>query len=144
MSVWGRILRDFLKEGQIEVYLSFCYVDDIRLIISLLSRFITWDVDKKRWRDSRIEDQRVNEEPPEKENKKKHMISWNKDRRRYERKEILEDEGYRTNDEEEDEINRGIAGSKPDNMARSLGRPGEYEEKLQESPTKVELTRPPG
>ena len=53
MTAWGNKLRNILSAAYLEIYLEFCYVDDLRYIVSLLPPYITWDTKNKRWEDSR-------------------------------------------------------------------------------------------
>ena len=70
MMIWGRYVREQLSQAGVTIMLEFVYVDDLRYVISLLSRHMTWDEAKKRWNDDRIRDE------TEEKRKKKLTIDW--------------------------------------------------------------------
>ena len=55
MLVWGRKLQEHLGRAGLKTFIEGVYVDDIRLLMSLLSPHIRWDMTRKDWVDDRID-----------------------------------------------------------------------------------------
>ena len=51
MLVWGRKLQEHLGKAGLKTFIEGVYVDDIRLLMSLLSLHLSWDSGKKDWID---------------------------------------------------------------------------------------------
>ena len=53
VNVWGRMMRQGMSDVDMKIFMEFCYVDDLRYVISLLEDCMEWDDKMMRWKERR-------------------------------------------------------------------------------------------
>ena len=80
MIAWGRRLQEIVKEGGMELYIAAYYVDDIRLILTLLDKDTIWDHKTRSWKNR-------NDKEEEQEERTIGIVQWDKEEHRFKKTE---------------------------------------------------------
>ena len=72
MALLGAKLKKYLTQGEIQIFLEACYVDDLRFILSLLPSYMAWDRQTKMFVDARSTQNPCTQTPPQKSQAKQY------------------------------------------------------------------------